>query len=150
MNRKQTRLLVFLLAIFPVSCGKSALSPELTTNGDTEVTAKLTAIGGDFPPNKLYDYVYVMKYHVLDVHRGKLEGEDIYVGHYNPLKPRSSAQDKYSGKVGGNVDHFQVGDVHHMALEAPLEQIFMGGIIDKHIKEKGTRYRAIWTDRATK
>jgi hypothetical protein len=26
--------------------------------------------------------------------------------------------------------------------------LFMGGIIDKHITEKGTRYRAIWTDRA--
>jgi hypothetical protein len=65
------------------------------------------------------------------------------------LKPRSDAEDKYSGKVGGNVDRFQVGDVHRMALEAPLDEVFMGGINDKHIKEKGTRYRAIWTDRAS-
>jgi hypothetical protein len=36
-----------------------------------------------------------------------------------------------------------------MALEAPLDEYFMGGVIDKHIKEKGTRYRAIWTDRAS-
>ena len=128
---------------------RSAPSPELAANGDTEVTAKLTAIGGDFPPNKLYDYMYVMKYHVLKVHRGKVEGEEIFVGHYNPLKPRAAAEDKYSGKVGGNVDRFQVGDVHRMALEAPLDEFFMGGIIDKHIKEKGTRYRAIWTDRAS-
>jgi hypothetical protein len=144
------RLFVVLLcAAGMVSCGKSALSPELATLGDTEVTAKLTSIGGDFPPNKLYDYMYVMKYHVLKVHRGKVEGEDIFVGHYNPLKPRAAAEDKYSGKVGGNVDRFQVGDVHRMALEAPLDELFMGGIIDKHIKEKGTRYRAIWTDRAS-
>ncbi len=141
-------LLIILYAASTVSCGKSAPSPELAANGDTEVTAKLTAIGGDFPPNKLYDYMYVMKYHVLKVHRGKVQGEEILVGHYNPLKPRAVAEDKYSGKVGGNVDRFLVGDVHRMALEAPLEEIFMGGIINKH-KEKGTLYRAIWTDRAS-
>ena len=100
-------------------------------------------IGSDTPI-----YMYVMKYHVLKVHRGKVQGEEIFVGHYNPLKPRAAAEDKYSGKVGGNVDRLQVGDVHRMALEAPLDEVFMGGII-KHIKEKGTRYRAIWTDRAS-
>src|SRR5207244_8635054 len=115
-----------------------ALSPELATNGTVEVTAKLTTIGGEFPPNKLYDYAFVMKYRVLKVHRGTVESDDLFVGHYNPLKPRATAQDKFSGKVGGNVEHFQIGDVHRMALEAPLDQLFMGGIIDKHIKEKGT------------
>jgi hypothetical protein len=132
------------------ACGNNELasSPELSTNGTLEVTARLIDVGGKFPPNKLYDYVFVMKYHVLNVHRGTVEGENIFVGHYNPLKPRASAQDKFSGKVGGNVERFEVGDVHRMALEGPLDQLFMGGIIDKHIKEKGTRYRAIWTDRA--
>ena len=126
-----------------------APSPELAANGDVEVTAKLVAIGGDFPSNSLYDYVYVMKYHVLKVHRGKVDDADIFVGQYNPLKPRAAAQDKFSGKVGGNVERFQVGDVHRMALEAPLDELYMGGIIDKHINEKGTRYRAIWTDRGS-
>jgi len=139
---------VLLGAALATSCAEAPPSPELAANGDTEVTAKLTAIGGEFPPNKLYDYMFVMKYHVLKVHRGKVEGEDIYVGHYNPLKPRAAAGDKHSGKVGGNVDRFHVGDVHRMALEAPLDELFMGGIIDKHINEPGTRYRAIWTDRA--
>ncbi len=147
--KRSSSLLVVLCAFAAVSCGKTAPSPELATNGDTEVTAKLTNIGGEFPPNKLYDYMYVMKYHVLKVHRGTVQYDDIFVGHYNPLKPRSTAGDKYSGIVGGNVDRFQVGDVHHMALEAPLDELFMGGIIDKHINEKGTRYRAIWTDRAS-
>jgi hypothetical protein len=149
------RMLALLAAVLCVSglesCGKSNLdpSPELAVNGDTEVTAKIVSIGGDFPPNKLYDYVFVMKYRVLKVHRGKVDGEEIFVGHYNPLKPRATAQDKFSGKVGGDVEHFQVGDVHRMALEGPLEEYFMGGIVDKHIKEQGTRYRAIWTDRAS-
>ena len=149
MNPRLRLLLVILCAAGTVSCAKShAPSPELATNGDTEVTAKLVAIGGDFPPNKLYDYVFVMKYHVLKVHRGNVQGEEIFVGHYDPLKPRATAEDKYSGKVGGNVASFQVGDVHRMALEAPLEELVMVGIIDKH-KEKGTRYRAIWTDHAS-
>jgi hypothetical protein len=133
---------------FATSCAQAPLSPELATNGDTEVTARLAAIGGEFPPNKLYDYMYVMKYRVQKVHRGKVDGEDIFVGHYNPLKPRAAAADKHSGKVGGNVERFRVGDVHRMALESPLDDLFMGGIIDKHIGEQGTRYRAIWTDRA--
>ncbi len=145
---KRFTVLMLLGAAATVSCGKSAPSPELAANGDTEVTAKLIAIGGDFPPNKLYDYVFVMKYQLLKVHRGQVQGQEIFVGHYNPLKPRSAAEDKYSGKVGGNVDRFQVGDVHRMALEAPLDELVMVGIIDKH-KEQGTRYRAIWTDRAS-
>jgi hypothetical protein len=149
MNSRLLCLLIILCAASMVSCGRNAPSPELATLGDTEVTAKLTSIGGAFPPNKLYDYMYVMKYHVLKVHRGKVDGEDIYVGHYNPLKPRAAAMDKYSGMVGGNVDRFQVEDVHHMALEQELDELYMGGIIDKHLKEKGTRYRAIWTDRAS-
>jgi hypothetical protein len=149
MNERLLFVLVIFCAAATVSCGKNAPSPELGANGDTEVTAKLAAIGGDFPPNKLYDYMYVMKYHVLKVHRGTVQGEEIFVAHYNPLKPRAAAEDKYSRKVGGNVDRFQVGDVHRMALEAPLDEVFMGGVIDKHIKEKGTRYRAIWTDRAS-
>ena len=151
MNRTIARAVATLCAAGLFSCSNtdSAPSPELATNGDVEVTAKLLAIPSDFPRNDLYDYVYVMKYHVLKVHRGKVDGDTIFVGHYNPLKPRASAGDKYSGKVGGDVHRFQAGDVHRMALEAPLEELYMGGIIDKHIAEGGTRYRAIWTDRAS-
>jgi hypothetical protein len=139
-----------LLAVLVVACGgdNHAPSPEVSTLGSVEVTARLEAIGGEFPPNKLYDYAYVMKYRVLKVHRGTVPDEYIYVGHYNPLKPRAEAQDKFSGKLGGNVTGFKVGDVHRMALEGPLDQHFMGGIIDKHIKEKGPRYWAVWTERA--
>jgi hypothetical protein len=151
MKRTIAPLLACLCAAGLVSCSKtsSAPSPELAANGDLEVTAKLVSIGGEFPANKLYDYVYVMKYQVLKLHRGTVDDANIFVGHYNPLKPRAAAEDKFSGRVGGNVERFQVGDVHRMALEAPLDELYMGGIIDKHIKEKGTRYRAIWTDRGS-
>ncbi len=137
------------LAALLASCSRgSGPSPEVASLGSAEVTARLVEVLGQFPPNKLYDYVYVMKYQVLQVHRGKVEEKEVFVGHYNPLKPRAGAADKFSGKIGGTVERFQVGDVHRMALEAPLADFYMGGIIDKHFKEKGTRYWAVWTDRS--
>ena len=146
------RLGVWLLLLpwLAVSCGPSGGAPsaEVTSLGKTEVTARLLEILGTFPPNDLYDYAYVMKYRVIKSHRGQVEGQDIYVAHYNPLKPRAGAADKFSGKLGGNVARFQVGDVHRMALEYPLDEFYMGGIIDKHLKESGTRYWALWTERA--
>jgi hypothetical protein len=33
-----------------------------------------------------------------------------------------------------------------MALESPLDNFWMGGIIDKYFATKGTRYWAIWTN----
>jgi hypothetical protein len=106
-------------------------------------------VRGTFPHNKLYDYAYVMKYRVIEVHRGNVEGKEIYVGHYNPLKPRATVADKFVKDVGGNVDGFRAGDVHRMALDEPLGELFMGGIIDKHIKEPGVRYWATWTEWCT-
>ncbi|HXX94900.1 MAG TPA: hypothetical protein VEN81_14845 [Planctomycetota bacterium] len=153
-----------VLALFLGSCGKAPGAPspaagtaappvaaapgEVSTLGSVEVTARLIDITGTFPPNKLYDYVYVMKYQVEKTHRGKTPSDLIFVGHYNPLKPRSRAQDKFSGRIGGSVEAFRVGDIHRLALESPLDQAMpMVGLIDKYIQEKGIRYWAIWTDR---
>ncbi len=151
-NRCRLLFLVFLTAIPLISCNEkkdTGADPSVTTLGSTEVTAQLQAIPGEFPPNDLYNYAYVLKYRVLTVHRGQLKpGEDIFVAHYNPLKPRSSAQDELSGKLGGNLDKFRSQDVHRMALEAPLDQHWMGGVIDKYFDQKGVRYWAVWTNRA--
>jgi|GEM_PF-1653966 hypothetical protein len=123
--------------------------PSVTTLGSTEVTAELMAIPGEFPPNDLYNYAYVLKYRVLAVHRGQIkQGEEILVAHYNPLKPRPSAADENSGKLGGNLQRFKAGDVHRMALETPLDQHWMGGVIDKYFDQKGTRYWAVWTNKS--
>lgn len=144
-----------LLWLLLAACGKADAGPssakgtEVSTAGTIEVTAKLVEIQGVFPPNKLYDYVYVLKYKVLSVHRGKVEGDEILVGQYNPLKPRSAAQDKFSGKVGGSVERFAAGDVHRLALDAPLDSAMpMVGLIDKYVGTKATRYWAVWTDQA--
>jgi hypothetical protein len=132
-----------------VSCASKPLvtvDREVTTLGTAEVSAKLVEIPGQLPPNDLYNYAYVFKYKVLKVHRGKVEGDEIYVAQYNPLKPRQHVQDEFSGKVGGHLERFRAGDTHRMALEAPLDQFWMGGVIDKYFSQKGVRYWAVWTN----
>jgi hypothetical protein len=135
------------------SCRKqpeTVLDRELTSLGSAEVTGELIEIPGTFPPNDLYDYTYVLKYRVLRVHRGDLSTPEIFVGHYNPLKPRATVADEQSGKIGGRVEKFRAGDIHRMALDAPLDQHWMGGIIDKYFDQKGIRYWAVWTNPGAK
>ncbi len=141
------------LAIVLAGCShqpKDEVDKEVTSLGSVEVTAELKEIPGPFPSNDLYNYGYVLKYKVLKVHRGKAPEGDILVAQYNPLKPRKDAQDEVSGKIGGHVEAFRAGDVHRMALDGPLDQFFMGGIVDKYFNEKGTRYWAIWTNPGAK
>lgn len=141
-------LVAVAAAMVSISCGKppdAGSEKELTSLGTAEVTAELIEIPGAFPPNDLYDYTYILKYRVLRVHRGNLSTPELLVGHYNPLKPRATAADEQSGKIGGRVQRFLAGDVHHMALDVPLDQHWMGGIIDKYFDQKGIRYWAVWT-----
>ncbi len=136
-----------LVTCLIASCGRPpAVDREVTTLGTAEVSAKLVEIPAPFPPNDLYNYAYVLKYRVEAVHRGKVEGSEILVAHYNPLKPRSKAQDEFSGRVGGHLERFRAGDVHRMALNAPLDEFWMGGVIDKYFGRKGVRYWAVWTN----
>lgn len=140
-----------LLLLPLVACGNKpdGLDTEVITLGKVEVTAELLEIPGPFPPNDLYNYAYILKYRVLKVHRGEAPGE-IFVGHYNPLKPRPTAADDQSGKLGGTLQQFKTGDVHRMALEAPIDLHWMGGIIDKYFEQKGVRYWAVWTNQASR
>ena len=75
--------------------GSPSPDPELAKRGSIEVTAKLVEIPeGAIFERELYNYATVLKYQVLEVHRGKVKGQTIYVGHYNPFKPRSEAADR--------------------------------------------------------
>ncbi len=124
--------------------------PNVTSKGSVEVTAKLIEINGEMPDIPLYDYAFIFKYQVIKVHRGKIEGDVLYVGHYNPLKPRESVADIRSGEIGGNVKQFQVGDVHRMALESPIEDFFMGGIVNRYFETySGPLYWAVWTNKVS-
>ena len=124
---------------------------KVTTLGTLEVTAKLLEIRGEFVDKPMYDYAFVMKYRALEAHRGGFEPDDtIYVGHYNPLKSRATAADERVPDVGGNLKKFRAGDIHRMALEAPIDDYYMGGIINRYFEEHaGPIYWAVWTNSTT-
>ena len=127
---------------------RAAADPRLQTNGTVEVTAKLMEIkDGAIFKRELYDYATVLKYQVLKVQRGRVSTNIIYVGQYNPFKPRAEAADARVPLVGGNLREFRAGQVHHMAMDAPIEDRFMGGIVNKYFGQTTDPiYWAIWTD----
>jgi hypothetical protein len=128
--------------------GASSPDPELAKRGSIEVTARLVEI-----PEKaifkreLYNYATVLKYEVLEVHRGKIKGQTIYVGHYNPFNPRSEAADRRVPDIGGNLKEFRAGQVHRMALEGSMFDHFTGGILNLYSEEDTDPiYWAVWTN----
>lgn len=137
---------------------KEVVDEKLAAVGSIEVTAKLIEVPGldeyegDFPANDLgYDYVYPMKYKVIETHRGALTAETIVVGHYNPLKPRSEAADGRCPDIGGNLKRIRVGDTHRMALEPAIDDHYMGPIFNAyHDQDIGPIYWAVWTNAAGK
>ena len=127
--------------------------PQVKSLGTVEVTARLVEIPeGAIFQRDLYDYATVLKYEVVSVHRGAIEkGATIFVGHYNPWKPRAEAADKRAKNIGGTLKQFRPGQLHRMALETPMDDQFMGGIVDKYFgKHSGPAYWAVWTDLAAK
>jgi hypothetical protein len=148
----QSLAALLLAGLLAVSCGGKgpprAADPHLSTNGTIEVTARLLEIPeGAIFKRDLYDYATILKYRVLEVHRGRVQAETIYVGHYNPWKPRSEAADARVKNIGGRLRRFEAGQVHRMALEAPIEDCFMGGIVNKYFGQAtGPLYWALWTD----
>lgn len=153
MKRKTHFFFIIIAWIGLSSCGSQNPSGEdqhVTTMGSAEVTAKLVEIKGEFVDRPLYDYVFVFKYEALTWHRGKADSHTIYVGHYNPLKPRGKVADARSGEIGGNVKAFRMGDVHRMALESPIDDYYMGGIINRYYEENVSPiYWAVWTNQVT-
>ena len=140
--------------LFLTSCGKGPSSnqqtpdPHLASLGSIEVTAKLTEIPeGAIFKRDLYDYATILRYEVQQVHRGSLTNRIIFVAHYDPWKPRLEAPDQRVKTIGGNLRQFRSGDSHRMALEVPVDDYYMGGIINKYFgQETGPLYWAVWTD----
>ncbi|MBN1442907.1 MAG: hypothetical protein JXA90_09365 [Planctomycetes bacterium] len=144
-------------AVIGVSCRRQPAAPsaagadsKVTELGSIEVTARLVEIPeGAIFKREMYDYATVLKYQVLEVHRGDVSEETIYIGHYNPFKPRSEAADRRVEGIGGNLEVFRAGQMHRMALEVPIDDYFMGGIVNKYFgRFEGPIYWAVWTDEA--
>jgi len=146
-----TALLIGMLMC--ASCGNSPESPagadpNVTTLGNLEITARLVEVpDGAIFKRELYNYATVLKYQVLQVHRGQWSGEFVYVGHYNPFKPRAEAADQRVKGVGGNLKAFRAGQVHRLALAGPIDDNYMGGIVNKYFgQDIGTIHWAVWTN----
>jgi len=156
LNRNEMIVAMLVgLSCLCISCGSgggdsptTGVDPQLAARGAVEVTARLAEIPeGAIFERELYDYATILKYTVLEVHRGKVQGETIYVGHYNPFKRRSEASDQRVKDIGGNLNRFRAGQVHRMALEVPIDDYFMGGIVNKYFGQSTEPiYWAVWTN----
>jgi hypothetical protein len=135
----------------PAASPRAGEDAQVRSLGTVEVTAGLVEIPeGAIFQRDLYDYAAILKYEVIAVHRGEVEnGATIYVGHYDPWKPRADAADKRAPGIGGNLRQFRAGQVHRMALETPIDDHFLGGIVDKYFgQHSGPVYWAVWTNAA--
>ena len=132
----------------PVTPADQGIDQEVTTLGSIEVTGRLVEIRGKFLPNDgLYNYAFVMKYEIVSVHRGNIEAREIVVGHYNPLKPRPKVADEFYPDIGGTLKKFRAGDLHRMALEMPIDDYYIGGIVDRYFEDNhGPILWAVWTN----
>ncbi len=138
------------LCLLLTGCGQPppAADPRLAARGSHEVTARLVEIPeGAILKRDLYDYAAILKYEIVEVRRGSLSvGDTIYVGHYNPWKPRPEAADAKVPDIGGNLREFHAGALHRMALEASMDDHYMGGVVDKYFgKHEGPAFWALWT-----
>lgn len=142
---------LWLALLMCTSCAKqpdTGEDPDVTGRGSIEVTARLEEIRGDLIDDPMYDYAHVMKYEVLQVYRGPVKKGTIYVGHYNPAQRRDRVADARVPDIGGNLKRFRVGDVHRMALEVPIDDYYMGGIINEYFGEtEDPVYWAVWTNK---
>ncbi len=145
--------LLLAVGLLTAGCGRNSegtasSDPELAKRGSIEVTARLVEIPeGAIFDRKLYNYATVLKYEVIEVHRGRVKGQTIYVGHYNPAKPRSEVADRRVEDIGGNLKSFRAGQVHRMALEGSMLDHFTGGILNKYSEEDTDPiYWAVWTN----
>lgn len=156
--RTHSAALLPFVVIALIACNKkpggsapSGEDPQVRALGTIEVTARLVEIpDGAIFQRDLYDYATILKYEVVSVHRGALaRGSTIYVGQYNPWKPRAEAADHRAKGIGGTLRQFRAGQRHRMALGAPMDDHFMGGVVDKYFgKHTGPVYWAWWTNAA--
>ncbi len=150
-------LLTLLLALVFIATGclpfvrkGPAEITQVGTLGSVEITARLLEVPeGAIIERRHYDYAAVLKYEVLEIHRGEHVPTVIYIAHYNPFKPRSQAADARVVTLGGTVTRFEAGQIHRMALEPSAEQHYLGGVINLYLeREAEDPWWALWCDLA--
>jgi hypothetical protein len=121
-------------------------APAAKANDTLVIIARITEIPGKFAPNDLYNYVYIMKYRVLNVVKGAYKGQEILIGHYNPLIPRSQIKDQMKKFVSGNAQKFEVGAKHQLTLITPIDKVWKEAIEDEYPDSELEKYYALKTD----
>jgi hypothetical protein len=138
---------------------QSSTAPAKTTTNAAVAAAKtkvdsLTIIGtitevpGKFPPNDLYNYVYIMKYRVVKVEKGTYSGQEILVGVYNPLIARNQIKDKMKSLVGGDAGKFEMGAKHRLVLIKPIDAVWKDAVEDEYFDSDLQKWYALRTDMA--
>jgi hypothetical protein len=87
-----------------------------------------------------------MKYRVLNVVKGAYKGQEILIGHYNPLIPRSQIKDQMKKFVSGNAQKFEVGAKHQLTLITPIDKVWKEAIEDEYPDSELEKYYALKTD----
>ena len=118
-----------------------------TVSDTLTVVARLVEIPGKFPPNDLYNYVYIMKYRILKVERGTFRGPEIFIGHYNPLISRQLIRDKMDSFVDGDVTSFTTGDRHRLTLVTPIESVWNDAVEDEYVDSEAEKWFALRCDK---
>jgi len=112
------------------------------------VLARLVEIPGKFPPNDLYNYVYIMKYRVLKVVKGTYTAREILVGHYNPRIPRRQIHDKMAVNVKGDITAFEVNAKYRLVLIRHIDSVWKDAVEDEYTDSNMDKYFAVKTDKA--
>jgi hypothetical protein len=132
--------LILVVALLPVSAQCAKVDTLV-------VTAQIIEIPGKFAPNDLYNYVYIMKYRVIKVEKGKYAEKELLVGHYNPLIPRRKIKDKMDLLVDGTADKFCVGVKHRLTLITPISAVWNDAIEESdYADSEMDKYFALKTD----
>jgi hypothetical protein len=125
---------------------KKAVVPA--QNDTLVVLARLVEIPGKFPPNDIYNYVYIMKYRILKVVKGTYAAQEILVGHYNPRIPRKQIHDKMAANVKGDVTTFTVNAKHRLVLIRGIDRVWKDAVEDEYTDSDMNKYFAVKTDNA--
>ena len=120
-----------------------AAAGAIPSIGTVAVEAQLDEIPAPFPGNDLYNYVYVMRYHVRKVLRGTLADSVILVGHYNPRFARRDIKDGMDSLVDGDLGSFNPGDTHRLAL-IDFDSLGLAPALEDNYREPGRRWFALW------
>ena len=145
------------LGLLTVACDQRQQSgsgpssdPELARRGSIEVTAKLVEVPeGAIFERPLYNYATVLKYQVLEVHRGRVKGD----------RPSTSATTIRSSPDPKAADQRVQDDRRQLSNRSapemctawhwkdPCLTISPGGILNKYSEEDTDPiYWAVWTD----